>query len=249
VRVLIVDDEAPARERLRRLVAEVGGGWEVIGQAANGEEALDVCRAGDVDLVLLDINMPGMGGLEAAQALARLDPPPAVVLVTAYGEYALDAFERHVADYLVKPVRRERLQEALARLQVTNRPQRAALSGSATGGPGRRRHLTAHYRGGLQVVAIEDVIYLRAEQKYVTARHLSGSLLLDESLKSLERELDDLFLRIHRNTLVARRWLVGLEKDGDGTSYARLRGCEERLAVSRRHLAEVRRRLRSDGRD
>jgi two-component system response regulator AlgR len=248
MRILIVDDETPARERLQRLVAEVGGGWEVVGQAANGEEALAACRSGDVDLVLLDINMPGMGGLDAAQALAGMDPPPAVILVTAYQEYALDAFERHVADYLVKPVRRERLREALARLQVTNRPQRAALSGSASG-PGRRRRLTAHYRGGMRVVAIENVLYLRAEQKYVTARHLSGSLLLDESLKSLEQELGDLFLRIHRNTLVARRWLVGLEKDGDGTSYARLRGCEERLAVSRRHLAEVRRRLRSDAQD
>jgi two-component system response regulator AlgR len=249
MRILIADDEAPARERLRRLVSGIAAGWEVVGEAASGQEALQACRAGDVDVVLLDINMPGMSGLDAAQVMAGLDPPPAVVLVTAYQEYALDAFERHVADYLVKPVRQERLQEALARLQVTSRPQRAALKGSAGGGPARRRRLTAHYRGGLQVVAVEDVIYLRAEQKYVTARHRAGSLLLDESLKSLARELGDLFLRIHRNTLVSRHCLLGLEKDGEGASYVRLRGCDERLPVSRRHLAEVRRRLRSDAQE
>jgi two-component system response regulator AlgR len=133
----------------------------------------------EADLVLLDVQMPGLSGLDLAGELARLEPPPAVILVTAYPEYALAAFERNVADYLVKPVRRERLQEALQRLPLTTRPQR---SGAQPGvDPNRRRHLSAHYRGGVQTVPIDEVLYLLAEQKYVTVRHPQGRMLIDES--------------------------------------------------------------------
>jgi two-component system response regulator AlgR len=249
LRILIVDDESPARERLRRLLAGLDEGHEVAGEAADGEAALAFCARSEVDLVLLDVRMPGMDGLEVAGRLARMAPPPEVILVTAYPEFALDAFDRRVADYLVKPVRRERLLEALRRVQVPSRPQRAVLTGPPTARPGRRRRLTAHYRGGLRAVPIEAVIYLQAQQKYVAARHAGGSLLLDEPLKALEEEFHDLFIRIHRNALVARRCLAGLEKDGEGMSLARLHGCEERLPVSRRHLAEVRRWLRSGSSD
>jgi two-component system response regulator AlgR len=244
LRILIADDEAPARERLRRLLTELGYEQEIAGEAADGEEALAACAAGEIDLVLLDIRMPGMDGLQTAGRLAMLDPPPAVILVTAYGEYALRAFEHRVADYLVKPVRRERLQEALRRVQVPSRPQRVTLGAPLASDPNRRRHFTAHYRGGLRTVPIEDVIYLQADQKYVTVRHRGGSILVDESLKALEDELGDLFVRIHRNALVARSYLLGLEKAADGSSLARLRGCDERLAISRRHLTDVRRWLR-----
>jgi two-component system response regulator AlgR len=242
MKVLLVDDEAPARERLRRLIEELDDGHEVVGEAGNGEDAVNAARELDADLVLLDIKMPGMGGLEAAAALAELEPPPAVVLVTAYSEYALDAFEHQVADYLVKPVRRDRLRAALERLPLTTRAQRAPGPDEEAGD--LRRHLSAQYRGGVQTVPIDDVLYLLAEQKYVTVRHSAGRMLIDESLKSLEQEFPDRFLRIHRNALVATRQLVGLEKGADGASLAVLSGCEERLPVSRRHLPEIRRFLR-----
>jgi len=242
MKILLVDDEAPARERLRRLIEELGDSFTVVGEAANGEDAVMAARETDADVVLLDQKMPGMCGLDAAAALAELDPPPAVVLVTAYPDYALDAFEHNVADYLVKPVRRERLQATLERLPRTTRPQRVLTGHSEE--DARRRHLSAHYRGGVQTVLIEDVLYLLAEQKYVTVRHAGGRMLIDESLKSLEQEFPDRFVRIHRNALVAVEQLVGLEKAADGASLAVLAGGEERLPVSRRHLPEIRRFLR-----
>lgn len=242
MKILLVDDEAPARERMRRLIDELDDGYEVVGEAANGADAVAAARDTEADLVLLDQKMPGMSGLEAAAALAELDPPPAVVLVTAYPEYALDAFEHNVADYLVKPVRRERLQATLERLPRTTRPQRAAAAPEEPGG--RRRHLSAHYRGGVQTVNIDEVLYLLAEQKYVTVRHAGGRMLIDESLKALEQEFPERFVRIHRNALVAIEQLVGLEKAADGASLAVLAGCDERLPVSRRHLPEIRRFLR-----
>lgn len=244
MRILIVDDETPARERLCRLISDLEGDYEVVGEAIDGETAMCACRERDVDLLLLDINMPGMGGLEAAGYLAEMNPPPAVIVVTAYEEYALNAFERGVADYLVKPVRRERLQRALERIQVPNRPQRTALVNKEPDLPRRRFQLTAHYRGGLQAVPIDEVIYLQADHKYVTVRHIGGSLLVDESLKSLEDEFTNLFMRIHRNAMVARHKIEGIEKSLDGSSLVCLRGCEERLPVSRRHLPDVRRWLR-----
>jgi two-component system, LytTR family, response regulator AlgR len=242
MRVLVVDDEGPARERLRRLIEELGGDYQVVGEAANGMGVAAQCIETDADLVFLDVQMPGRNGLEVAGELAALEPPPAVVLVTAYPEYALDAFERNVADYLVKPVRRERLLEALQRLPTTTRAQRPGASASLDAD--RRRHLSAHYRGGVQTVPVDDVLYLLAEQKYVTVRHSEGRMLIDESLKALEQEFPDRFMRIHRNALVASECLVGLEKGPDGASMAVLNGCEERLPVSRRHLPEVRRFLR-----
>ena len=244
MRILIVDDEAPARARLRRLLSELPGDSQIVGEAADGWAALDVCEKLEVDLALLDISMPGMDGLEVAGRLAELDPPPAVILVTAYTEYALKAFDQRVDDYLVKPVRRERLQAALDRVRVSTRPQREALL-EAANPRGRRSRLSARYRGGLRSVPVEEVIYLLAEQKYVNLRHETGHLLLDESLKTLEDELGELFIRIHRNALVARRAVLGLEKDAEGNTLVRLRGCAERLPVSRRHLPELRRWLRS----
>jgi two-component system response regulator AlgR len=248
MRILIVDDEAPARERLRRLLSGLGGDYQVAGEAADGQAALDACSRLEADLVLLDIEMPGMNGLDVADRLAGFDPPPAVVLVTAYPEHALEAFERRVDDYLVKPVRRERLQAALERARKPSRPQRAALERPDSGGESRRRsQLTASYRGGVQTVPVDEVIYLKAGHKYVTVHHEQGTILLDEALKALEEEFPDLFIRIHRNALVAWRSIAGLERDAEGATLVRLQGREELLPVSRRHLAEVRRRLRSGG--
>lgn len=243
MKILIVDDEAHARQRLRRLLSELQADYEVVGEAADGEQALGICDDRDVDLVLLDIRVPGMDGLEVAARLAELEPPPAVILVTAYAEHALDAFGRGVDDYLVKPVRRERLQAALQRVRVPNRPQREAMREPRAAPHQRRLRLSAHYRGGLQSVPIDQVIYLQAEQKYVTVYHTQGQLLVDESLKSLEEEFADLFMRIHRNALVARRRMAGLQRAADRGYLMCLRGCDERLPISRRHLAEVRRWL------
>jgi two-component system response regulator AlgR len=242
--ILVVDDEPHARQRLRRLIGELEGGYRVVAEAAHGEEALVRCAEQPIDIVLLDIHMPGMSGLEVAAHLAQLDPPPAVILVTAYEGHALEAFERKVQDYLVKPVRRERLGEALERARVLTRPQHDAIAAVQAGRPHRRHHMTAHYRGSLQTVPIGDIIYLLADQKYVTVRHDGGELLVDEALKGLEDEFPDLFIRIHRNALVARSRVAGLDKGPEGSTLVRLRGCEERLPVSRRHLAEVRRWLR-----
>jgi two-component system, LytTR family, response regulator AlgR len=243
--ILVVDDEAPARQRLTRLLAEIQGNYAVVGEASDGIEAVEMCRSKPVDLVLMDVQMPGLNGLNAAREIARLDPPPAVILVTAYEQYALAAFEHKVDDYLVKPVRRERLQEALERARIPTRPQQAALSTRDEAHPGRRLSLSAHYRGGLQTVPIEDILYLLAEHKYVTVRHTGGELLVDESLKSLEDEFQDLFMRVHRNALVARSRLCAIEKGSDGSVEVRLRDCPERLPVSRRHLADIRRWLRA----
>jgi two-component system response regulator AlgR len=245
MKVLVVDDESPARQRLIRMLSEMQGDYEIAGEASDGIEAVELCRSKPVDVVLLDVQMPGMNGLEVAKEITQVQPPPAVILVTAYEQYALAAFEHQVEDYLVKPVRRERLQEALERVRVPTRPQRIALSNKEDLYPGRRHFLSAHYRGGLQTVPIENIIYLQAEHKYVTVRHTGGELLVDESLKSLEDEFPDLFVRIHRNALVSKSRLTGLSKTSDGGVEVRLRDCAEHLPVSRRHLADIRRWLRN----
>lgn len=247
MKVLVVDDESPARQRLIRMLSEMQGNYEVAGEASDGVEAVELCRSKPVDVVLLDVQMPGMNGLEVAKEITQVQPPPAVILVTAYEQYALAAFEHKVEDYLVKPVRRERLQEALERVRVPTRPQRIALTNKEDIYPGRRHFLSAHYRGGLQTVPIENIIFLQAEHKYVTVRHTNGEILVDESLKSLEDEFPDLFVRIHRNALVAKSRLTGLSKTSDGGVEVRLRDCVEHLPVSRRHLAEIRRWLRNGG--
>jgi two-component system, LytTR family, response regulator AlgR len=245
MKVLVVDDESPARQRLIRMLSEMQGDYEIAGEASDGIEAVELCRSKPVDVVLLDVQMPGMNGLEVAKEITQVQPPPAVILVTAYEQYALAAFEHQVEDYLVKPVRRERLQEALERVRVPTRPQRIALSNKEDLYPGRRHFLSAHYRGGLQTVPIENIIYLQAEHKYVTVRHTGGEILVDESLKSLEDEFPDLFVRIHRNALVSKSRLTGLSKTSDGGVEVRLRDCAEHLPVSRRHLADIRRWLRN----
>lgn len=245
MKVLIADDEPLARERLRRLLAELGDEHQVVGEAPDGETALALCVREEPDVVLLDIEMPGMDGLEAAARLAQLDPPPAVVLVTAYPEFALDAFARRVADYLVKPVRRERLAAALDGVQIATRAQRQTPPSEPAADTPGRRHLSAPYRGGLRTVPIDEVLYLRATQKYVSVHYPGGELLVEESLKALEDEFADRFLRVHRNTLVARERVSGLEKAADGGVLICLRDCAECLPVSRRHLPEVRRWVRA----
>lgn len=243
MRVLIVDDEPLARERLRRLVAEVPGA-EVVGEASDGRAALEDCARLHPAVVLLDIRMPGMDGLEAARHLATLPDGPAVVFVTAYGDYALQAFEAQAVDYLLKPVRVERLVQALGKARRLTAPQLAAVA-AAVPEPQGRSHLSSILHGNLTLIPVDDIIFLRAEQKYVVVHHRRGEALVEDSLTALEAEFGARFVRIHRNALVARTALAGLEKGADGQARVKLKDCVERLEISRRHLPELRRLLRS----
>jgi len=229
MRILLADDEALARARLRALLAELGPDHEVVAEAANGREALQRCSKGDIDLVLLDIQMPGQSGIEVARQLNALPQPPAVIFTTAHAEHALAAFDVRGIDYLLKPVRPERLREALTRLP-------SAVADSSQ--PGLM--LRASYRGGVELIPIADILYLKAEDKYVRARHAGGEALLDDSLKSLEEQVPEHWLRVHRNALVARTQIRGVERDHEGRIWLTLRGVDERIEVSRRHVAGVR---------
>ncbi len=243
MRVLVVDDEPLARERLRRQLDTLPG-IELAGEAGNGTEALKAATRLRPDVVLLDIRMPGMDGLEAARHLELLATPPAVVFTTAYGEHALEAFDRHAVDYLLKPIRAERLAEALASCARINRAQLSALVDSSESSA--RTHLCARRHGDLVMVPVDEVIFLQADQKYVRVVYRDGELLLEESLKSLHEEFGERFVRIHRNALVARDTLRALVHDG-GVLRVELTGSDERLEVSRRHAAALRAMLRGGG--
>ena len=240
MRILIVDDEAPARARLRRLVEEHGA-HDVVGEADDGAEAVRLGESLHPDIILLDVRMPGMDGLEAARHLAGGDPPPAIVFTTAYGDHALEAFETQAVDYLLKPVRGDRLAQALAAARRSTRAQIAAVG--AEEGP--RAQICARLGGEMELVPIGDVLYFLAEHKYVTVRHRHGEVLVEESLKALEREFSDRFLRIHRNALVAEAWVGGLRRNANGRHSVWFKGIDDTLEVSRRHLPAVRKRLRS----
>jgi two-component system response regulator AlgR len=241
--VLIVDDEPLARERLRRMVEEIPGA-EVVGEAGDGRATLEACARLHPEVVLLDIRMPGMDGLEAARHLATLPEAPAVVFVTAYGDYALQAFDAQAVDYLLKPVRAERLVLALDKARRLSVPQLEAIA-AADPEPQGRSHLSSTLHGNLTLIPVADILFLRAEQKYVVVRHRRGEALIEDSLTALEAEYGPRFVRIHRNALVARAVLEGLEKGADGTARVKLKNCEEQPEISRRHLPEIRRLLRS----
>ncbi|MCP4283624.1 MAG: response regulator transcription factor [Gammaproteobacteria bacterium] len=238
--ILIVDDEVPARDRLRTLIDEIGVPYGVVGEAANGLQALEQCQRLSVDLVLMDIRMPEMDGIEAAARLAVLEMPPAVIFVTAFEEHALEAFAGNASDYLLKPIRRQRLERSLMRATVPTRPQLRSLRQQSE----TPAYICTNYRGGIKRIAIQDVILLRADQKYVTAISTDGEALLEESLKSLEERFGEVFFRIHRNALVARGRLVGLERLNDGRCLAKLADTDEQPEISRRHLPQIRRWLK-----
>jgi two-component system response regulator AlgR len=240
LKVLIVDDEPPARERLRSLLAEIAD-VEVIGEAVNGTEAVAHTHELSPDVVLLDVRMPGMDGIEAARHLNVLEEPPAVIFTTAYDQYAVEAFEAHAVGYLLKPVRKEQLAASLVR---AGRLTRAQLQRLAAGSAARRTHIAARRREGLRLIPIEEVQYFLADQKYTTVRHVGGEDLIEDSLRLLEREFGAAFVRIHRNALVGVKYLERIERNVDGQYLVRLRGCEAPLQVSRRMAGELRERFR-----
>lgn len=240
MKILIVDDEALARDRLARMIAQVGG-HTVVGQAANGRDALDLAQRVQPDVVLLDVRMPGMDGLEAARHFAALVEPPAIVFCTAYEEHAIQAFDVQAVGYLLKPVRRERLAAALEQAMRVNRAQLTALGRTGTAA---RTHISARTHRGIELVPVEDVRCFRAEHKYVVVRHTGGELLVEDTLRELEEEFGDRFVRIHRATLAAVRHIERLERVAEGQAVVWLRDLPEPLEVSRRHLADLRRLLR-----
>lgn len=241
MKIVIADDEPLARERLRTLLADEPG-VEVVAEVGDGHEALHACAAHDPELVLLDIAMPGIDGLEVARHLRAFEPRPVVVFCTAYDAHALSAFDAEAVDYLVKPVRPERLASALQRARALA----AARQWDATGETGgkRRTHLCARLRGSLRLIPVDDVRYLQAEEKYVVVHHARGEDLIEESLKSLEDEFGDRFVRIHRNCLVARHELVELKRGLDGHVHAILRHGDRPLEVSRRCVSQLRETVR-----
>lgn len=238
-RVLIVDDEAPARERLRSLLAELDQ-VDVIGEAVTGEEAVQRTAELAPDIVLLDVRMPGIDGIEAAKHMNVLDQPPAVIFTTAYDEYAMEAFDAQAVGYLLKPIRKEKLAAALAHAGRLSRPQLQKIADPARA----RSHIAVRHRDGLRLIPLGEVQFFFAEQKYTTVRHLKGEDLIEDSLRSLEDEFGTAFVRIHRNALVSVHYLEGIERNGDGQYFVRLRGCEAPLQVSRRMASELRERFR-----
>jgi two-component system response regulator AlgR len=239
MKIIIADDEPLARERLRHLLADAGD-VEIVAEAGDGLEVLPACAEHDPDLVLLDIAMPGMDGMEVVRHLAAFEPRPAVVFCTAFDAHALSAFEAQAIDYLVKPVRAERLAAALERV-------RTFAAGRAHAGMAHvreRSHLCARLGGSLRLIPVEDVHYLQAEEKYIVVHHARGEDLVEESLKALEEEFGDRFVRIHRNCLVARHELMELRRDKEGRVRAVLRHGARMLEVSRRCLPSLRNQVR-----
>lgn len=274
IRILIVDDEAPARKRLSDLLDDCRAALPLtlVDEASNGLEALTILDKGGVDIVLSDIRMPGMDGIELAQHLSRMDEAntPKIIFTTAYDEYAVRAFELNAVDYLLKPIKQERLLAALKKAAVLKPAQADAIADAAHS---RRKHLSIHERGRVMLVPIEDVLYLKAELKYLTVRTASKEYLLEESLTRLEEEFKGMFTRIHRNCLVMTSAITGFERinvpsiaaqkagtsvapttpvdseDEDATStngglthqwVCNVRGIAERLPVSRRQQHVIR---------
>ncbi len=250
LRLLLVDDEAPARARLRDLLGDIAAEVPstVVAEAADGFAALERAQAGDLDVALVDIRMPGMDGVELARHLARLPTTPAVIFVTAFDQYAVQAFELAALDYLVKPVRAPRLADALRKAKRHAddglRLEKSALA--------LRQNLSCLERGRILLVPVAAILYLKAEQKYVTACTAQREYLLEESLVHLEAEFSQRFLRIHRSCLVARAAVTGVERvaeAGDTEAHWQviLDGTAERLPVSRRQWPQLKALLKSRG--
>lgn len=243
LKILIVDDEPLARDRLRVLLGDISAqvATEVAGEAGNGLAALEFLRKNAVDVVLADIRMPGMDGIELAGHLGGFEPPPSVIFTTAYDNYAVQAFDLNAVDYLLKPVRSQRLLAALQKVPA-QRPDATLLAGigqEVRGGG--RTHLSCNERGRLLLVPVNEILYFKADLKYVTARTAEREYLLDEALTHLESEFAERFLRLHRAVLVAKPALAGFEKaagdDAEAYGWALLRAVPEKLPVSRRQWA------------
>lgn len=237
MKVLIADDEALARARLRRLLEELPG-CEIVGEVSNGREAVQQCVATRPNVVLMDIRMPDMDGIEAARHISKLENGPAVIFTTAFDHYAIDAFDAHAIGYLLKPVRRERLERAL---EFGSRLGRSEIEAVSRAGeqPLVRANICVRRGAELRLIPLDEIWYFHADQKYVTVRHADGEDLLDEALKDLADEFAEYFIRIHRSTLIALSFLERMERCEDGQYEIWLKGLDTPLSVSRRHVTAV----------
>lgn len=242
MKILIVDDEPLARDRLKRMLSAIAE-CQVAGEAGSGEQALSVAEEISPDLVFMDVRMPGMDGLAAAQYLAEIEPPPAVIFCTAYDDYAVEAFSSQAIGYLLKPIKQAELEHAISRTKRINKAQLTELQESPVFHSEGRSHIATKNRRGIDLVAIADIRLFQADHKYVTAYHADGEALLDEPLKDLEDEFDGRFVRIHRNALVSIPHIEGLERNIDGQYFVRLHGLDIRPQVSRRHVSPLRKLL------
>ena len=243
LKILIADDEAPARNRMRDLLAEIDH-VAIVAEAKNGIEAIDMALETKPDLMLLDIRMPIMDGIEAAQHAQKLQPRPQVIFTTAFDVYAIKAFDLNAIDYLLKPIRQERLQAAINKAHALQPNQIAASKPLQDIFKKSRSHLSIHERGRVLLVPIETIIYLRAELKYITVRTVEREYLIEESLTHLEVEFGERFIRLHRNCLVAPSFIAGFEKrlnaENEQQWVALLKGTLETVAISRRQQHLVR---------
>ncbi len=237
--ILIADDEAPARNRLRDLLSDIAN-VNIVAEAKNGKEAIDLAQQTKPDLMLLDIRMPLMDGVEAAQHAQKLETKPNIIFTTAFDAYAIKAFDLNAIDYLLKPIRLERLQAAIDKAHALKPIQIAALKPLQK----TRTHLSIHERGRVLLVPIETIIYLRAELKYITVRTAEREYLIEESLTNLEVEFDERFIRLHRNCLVSPNFIAGYEKrlnaENEQQWVALLKCIPETIAISRRQQHLVR---------
>ena len=232
--ILIVDDEPLARDRLVRMVGQLEG-YRVVAEAGNAAHAMAAIQDHDPDVVLLDVRMPGEDGVAAAHQIGNLDDPPAVIFCTAFDEYALDAFGTRAVGYLLKPVRAEQLEAVLEKARTPNKLQKQAQKSDAKG----RHHISAKTPRGVELIPLESVRYFMADQKYVTVYHTGGEHLLDDTLKELEDEFGERFLRTHRSALVSVPHIQAMERDSEGHYRVRLADTNERPPVSRRHAGAL----------
>jgi two-component system response regulator AlgR len=258
-RILIVDDEAPARKRLSNLLDDCREHFPltIVDEAVNGLEGVEAVNKGNVDIVLCDIRMPLMDGIEFARHLSQLETPPKLIFTTAFDQYAVQAFELNAVDYLLKPIRQERLLAALQKARPVLPPAAAAIAEATQH---KRRHLSIHERGRVVLVPVEDILFFKAELKYLTVKTAQKEYLLEESLTKIEEEFDGMFTRIHRNAIVATKAITGFERvalgadeveeaaeapeAGGGGAGLRwvcvIKGVDEKLPVSRRQQHIIR---------
>lgn len=239
--ILIADDERLARERLLDLLED----WtdaQVVGQAKNGIEAVEMAVELDAHVILMDIRMPGKDGLSAAMQLSELADPPAIIFTTAFSEFALEAFESNAIDYLLKPIKQERLFKALSACRKLNRTQLAVLHQHTS--PLSNQYLSVQDRSGVQRIAINEVYYFLADHKYITVRHQAGESLLEDTLKHLQEAYAEDFIRIHRNALVRKTEIAAMHKQADGSMKLRLKNCSEQLDISQRMVPGIRKFLK-----
>lgn len=242
LKILIADDEGPARNRLKDLLEEIAQAT-IVAEAKNGKEAITLAEEVKPDVMLLDIRMPLMDGLEAAEHAQKLEPKPHIIFTTAYDAYAIRAFDLNATDYLLKPIRLERLQTAIEKV-FTLQPQSTQTLEALKALQKTRSHLSIHERGRILLVPVEDIIYCRAELKYINIRTSKNEYLLEDSLTNLEEEFHEVFVRLHRSCLVAKQYITGYEKrpdeKGDTQWHAILRGVPDTVIVSRRQQHLIR---------